>query len=74
MARIPDGELERLKQQVSLVRVIKAQGHKLISQGISYEEWRRRWIDDGMIWDKGRTTPPVNWDPTEQVRCVVKAR
>lgn len=26
MARIPDGELERLKQQVSLVRIIEAQG------------------------------------------------
>jgi CHC2 zinc finger len=33
MARIPDGELERLKQQVSLVRIIEAQGHKLVSQG-----------------------------------------
>ena len=33
MARIPDGELERLKQQVSLARVIESQGHKLTSQG-----------------------------------------
>jgi DNA primase len=33
MARIPDGELQRLKQQVSLVRIIEAQGHKLVSQG-----------------------------------------
>jgi DNA primase len=33
MARIPDGELERLKQQVSLVRIIEAQGLTLTSQG-----------------------------------------
>jgi CHC2 zinc finger/Toprim-like len=33
MARIPDAELERLKGEVSLVRLIEAQGHRLISQG-----------------------------------------
>jgi DNA primase len=33
MARIPDGELERLKREVSLVRLIEAQGLKLTSQG-----------------------------------------
>jgi DNA primase len=33
MARIPDTELERLKREVSLARLIEAQGLKLISQG-----------------------------------------
>ncbi|HZT02025.1 MAG TPA: toprim domain-containing protein [Steroidobacteraceae bacterium] len=33
MARIPDAELERLKCEVSLVRLIEGQGHRLISQG-----------------------------------------
>jgi DNA primase catalytic core len=33
MARIPDTELERLKREVSLTRLIEAQGVKLISQG-----------------------------------------
>jgi DNA primase catalytic core len=33
MARIPQGELERLKQEVSLARLIESQGHTLISQG-----------------------------------------
>jgi len=33
MARIPEGELERLKHEVSLVRLIEGQGHRLISQG-----------------------------------------
>jgi len=33
MARIPQGELERLKQEVSLARLIEGQGHRLIAQG-----------------------------------------
>jgi DNA primase len=33
MARIPDQELERLKREVSLVRLIEGQGYRLISQG-----------------------------------------
>jgi hypothetical protein len=33
MARIPDGELERLKTEVSLARLIEAQGLTLTSQG-----------------------------------------
>ena len=33
MARIPDEELERLKREVSLARLIEAQGLKLTSQG-----------------------------------------
>jgi len=33
MARIPDESLERLKREVSLARLIEAQGHKLVVQG-----------------------------------------
>jgi DNA primase len=33
MARIPEGQLERLKQEVSLARLIESQGIVLISQG-----------------------------------------
>jgi DNA primase len=33
MARIPDNELERLKREVSLVRIIESQGHRLTRQG-----------------------------------------
>ncbi|MFZ1903913.1 MAG: toprim domain-containing protein [Steroidobacteraceae bacterium] len=33
MARIPDEELERLKREVSLARLIEAQGHRLTLQG-----------------------------------------
>ncbi len=45
MARIPDGELERLKGQVSLVRLIEASGTRLIRQG---KDWACRcpWHED----------------------------
>ncbi len=33
MSRIPDEALERLKREVSLARLIEAQGLKLITQG-----------------------------------------
>jgi DNA primase len=33
MARIADAELERLKREVSLVRLIEGHGHRLVSQG-----------------------------------------
>ena len=33
MARIPDAELERLKREVSLARLIEGQGLRLVSQG-----------------------------------------
>ena len=33
MARIADAELERLKREVSLVRLIEGQGHRLVSHG-----------------------------------------
>jgi hypothetical protein len=37
-------------------------------RGFTYQEWRKRWISEGMPWDKGRTKPPPNWDPQEQLR------
>jgi DNA primase len=33
MARIPESELERLKTEVSLLRLIERQGHQLIKRG-----------------------------------------
>jgi hypothetical protein len=39
-------------------------------RGITYEEWRKQWIDHGMIWDKGRSVPPDGWNPVEQLRCI----
>jgi hypothetical protein len=36
-------------------------------RGFTYEQWRQKWIDGGMVWDKGRTKPPANWNPQEQL-------
>lgn len=33
MARIPESELERLKSEVSLVRLVQSQGHTLTRRG-----------------------------------------
>ncbi len=49
MARIPDGELERVKREVSLVRLIEGQGIALISQGKD--------LACRCPWHKGDDTP-----------------
>jgi DNA primase catalytic core len=41
MPRIPDSELERLKQEISLVRLIEAQGHSLTKRG---KDWVMRCV------------------------------
>ena len=41
MPRIPDSELERLKTEVSLLRLIQSQGHVLAKRG---REWAMRCI------------------------------
>ena len=35
-----------------------------------YRVWRQRWIDGGMVWDKGRTEPPSLWNPLEQLKRI----
>jgi len=42
--------------------------------GFTYEQWRQKWIDGGMIWNRGRTEPPISWNPVEQLRNAMKAR
>jgi hypothetical protein len=37
-----------------------------------YRHWRTKWIETGMVWDKGRTKPPRDWDPMDQLRNVEK--
>lgn len=41
MPRIPDSELERLKKEVSLLRLIESQGHKLAKRG---KDWFMRCV------------------------------
>ncbi len=35
-----------------------------------YKRWRREWIENGMRWDKGRSTPPPGWDPVGQLKNI----
>lgn len=37
------------------------------SEGVTYAEWRTRWIRDGLPWRSSATRPPENWDPREQL-------
>lgn len=36
-------------------------------RGYTYEQWREKWIAEGMIWDKGSSKPPEGWDPKKQL-------
>ena len=59
MARIPDQELERLKHEVSLARLIEGQGHKLTSQGKD--------LACRCPWHDGDDTPSCIVSPTRSV-------
>jgi hypothetical protein len=37
-------------------------------QGISDEQWRKRWLDSGMPWTSVGKYPPPGWDPREQLK------
>jgi DNA primase len=49
MARIPDSEVDRLKREVSLLRLLEGQGHRLVKQG---KDWACR-----CPWHEGDDTP-----------------
>jgi len=49
MARIPDSEIDRLKREVSLRRLLESQGHRLVKQG---KDWACR-----CPWHAGDDTP-----------------
>jgi DNA primase len=49
MARIPDPEFDRLKREVSLLRLLESQGHRLMKQG---KDWACR-----CPWHDGDDTP-----------------
>ncbi len=41
-------------------------------EGITFEQYRTRWIAGGMVWDKGRSEPPLNWNPVMQLENLKK--
>ena len=38
------------------------------SQGFTYEQWRKKWVENGMIWQSKGRQQPFAWDPVEQIR------
>lgn len=36
-------------------------------EGISYEEWRRRWVLKGCPWFSVGIRPPADWNPHSQM-------
>ena len=38
----------------------------------SHEQWRSKWIENGMIWDKGTSQPPEGWDPKKQLENLTR--
>src|ERR1700730_14788916 len=40
------------------------------SDGISYDECRESWIDQGMPWNSKGIKPPMNWSPQHQLARV----
>ena len=39
-------------------------------QGFTHEQWRARWIAEGMPWWSGARHRPAGWDPAAQLRRV----
>ena len=37
--------------------------------GISFEQWRKQWIENGMPW-MNRVHPLSNWDPKKQLENI----
>lgn len=33
-----------------------------------YEEWRRKWVSNGMTWASVSRSPPQHWNPNEQLK------
>jgi hypothetical protein len=43
-------------------------------RGITHEQWRKQWIDGGMVWDKGSSRSPEDWDPKKQLLNVTDSK
>ncbi len=39
-------------------------------EGITFEQWRERWIAGGMPWDGIGIHAPPNWNPREQLKNI----
>lgn len=42
-------------------------GYDDLDRGYTFEQWREKWIKEGMKWNEGDSEPPENWDPKRQL-------
>jgi hypothetical protein len=35
---------------------------------ITHAQWRKTWINNGMLWRSNATPPPPHWDPKRQLQ------
>ena len=38
--------------------------------GFTYDQWRAKWINEGMPWKGEGQPPPPAWDPAEQLKKI----
>jgi hypothetical protein len=38
-----------------------------VRDGWSFEDWRQKWVSDGMPWSSKATRPLRHWDPQNQL-------
>jgi len=43
-------------------------------KGLTYAQWRQRWIADGAEWWSSKTKPPANWDAEKQLATLPKTK
>jgi len=43
-------------------------------RGVSDEEWRRRWVAEGMPWSSAGRPQPDDWDPEGQLSSLTRVK
>lgn len=39
-------------------------------EGFTYDQWRKRWVDNGMDWYSSSRPKPNGWDPKQQLQRI----
>lgn len=45
-----------------------AAGGDINKRSLIYKEWKKRWINEGMLWKSKGMEQPESWDPIEQLK------
>jgi hypothetical protein len=47
-----------------------AAGGDETARQLIYEQWRKKWIEQGMPWSSIGINPPDGWDPVQQLQHI----